>query len=192
MQARQKAEAQPSLRIKMPAKLIPANVPAKGERILVLQPPWMELILGGTKTLEIRHQPLRSGHSLIGTGQRIWGTVELGEPIRITDMTQWKNLESQHRWEHQDKLPYKKTWALPILGSARWQKQVPYKHKQGTVGTARFEAVDADARSAHDAQASQQRLAHTRESRRKEASTKSNPGQMSCARRYQIGVISIT
>ena len=138
----------------------------------------MELIFAGTKTLEIRHQPLRSGHSLIGTGQRIWGTVELGEPIRITDMTQWKNLESQHRWEHQDKLPYKKTWALPILGSARWQKQVPYKHKQGTIGTARFEAVDADAKGAAAAPVSQQRPAHVREPRQKKVSEKSILGQM--------------
>ena len=43
-----------------------------------------------------------------------------------------------------EKMPYKKTWGLPILCARTLSEKVPYKHPPGAVGIVRYRLPDAD------------------------------------------------
>ena len=113
------------------------STPARGERILVLRQHWMNLILNGEKTLEIRRKRLKQGDVWLGYRQEIVGKAYLGEAIFINSTEAWNARRSQHRVETRG-LPYKKTWALPLAKVFRLPKTVPYLHPRGAIGIVRF------------------------------------------------------
>lgn len=119
--------------------------PRRGDSILVLRPEWLEKIFAGEKKLEIRFQCLQPGFRYIGTSSEIWGSVVLGEGYQITSMKRWKELMPLHKWTGQTKLPYKKTWAMPLQDLERWPKTLPYKRKVGPIGHQVYEPVSSDA-----------------------------------------------
>ena len=107
-------------------------------RILVLQPKWLRKIFAGEKTEEIRHQGLSRGFWLVGTSTQVWGAVEIGERFQLTSVAQWKKHETKHCWTGLRALPYKTTWALPVLRHSEWTHADSYQHEQGSVGTAMY------------------------------------------------------
>ena len=113
------------------------STPARGERILILREHWLELILSGEKTLEIRGKRLKQGDVWLGYRQEVMGKAYLGEAIFIDSAEAWNARRSQHRVETRA-LPYKKTWALPLAKVLRLPKTVPYLHPRGAVGIVRF------------------------------------------------------
>ena len=113
------------------------STPARGERILILREHWLELILSGEKTLEIRGKRLKQGDVWLGYRQEVMGKAYLGEAIFIDSAEAWNARRSQHRVETRA-LPYKKTWALPLAKVLRLPKTVPYLHPRGAVGLVRF------------------------------------------------------
>ena len=113
------------------------STPARGERILILREHWLELILSGEKTLEIRGKRLKQGDVWLGYRQEVMGKAYLGEAIFIDSAEAWNARRSQHRVETRA-LPYKKTWALPLAKVLRLPKTMPYLHPRGAVGIVRF------------------------------------------------------
>ena len=113
------------------------STPIRGERILILREHWLELILSGEKTLEIRGKRLKQGDVWLGYRQEVMGKAYLGEAIFIDSAEAWNARRSQHRVETRA-LPYKKTWALPLAKVLRLPKTVPYLHPRGAVGLVRF------------------------------------------------------
>ena len=57
--------------------------PKHGDRILVVRPHWIRLILSGEKTLEIRARNLSPGKYWLGSRGVIYGRVKLGPGILI-------------------------------------------------------------------------------------------------------------
>ena len=53
--------------------------PKAGDRILILQPVWLDLILAGEKTLEIRGSSLRPGKYFLGCKKQILAVAHLGQ-----------------------------------------------------------------------------------------------------------------
>ena len=45
-----------------------ASVPKPGDRILIFKQPWLQLVLCGHKTLEIRGSPYKAGKYYLGSG----------------------------------------------------------------------------------------------------------------------------
>ena len=113
------------------------STPARGERILVLRQHWMNLILNGEKTLEIRGKQLKQGDVWLGYRQEIVGKAYLGEAILIDSTESWDERRSQHRVETLF-LPYKKTWGLPLTKVSRLRRKIAYVHPRGAVGIVRF------------------------------------------------------
>ena len=110
--------------------------PKPGDRILVVRPHWIRLILSGEKTLEIRARNLSPGKYWLGTRGVIYGRVKLGPGILIESIPAWTELRHRHRVEaHQ--LPYKNTYGLPIQ-HARRVKRISYSHPRGAIGLVRF------------------------------------------------------
>ena len=105
---------------------------APGDRILIVQPCWLQLILSGAKTMEIRGTAYRPGEYLLGDQRQIRAVAQLGTPLRISTPEQWLSLQPQHR-VMQSGLPYKNTFALPIESARPVSNPVPFRHPRGAV-----------------------------------------------------------
>ena len=108
-----------------------------GDRILIVKPCWMDLIVSSEKTLEVRSVAYRPGKYLLGYQQQILAVAQLGKPFRITT-EQWLALRPQHRVMLDDP-PYKRTYGLPII-SARLVSAIPFSHPRGAINIVRYPA----------------------------------------------------
>ena len=112
------------------------SVPREGDKILIVKQPWLDLILTGLKTMEIRGRPLRSGWYWIGHGGKIYGRVSLDTAVRVQNKAHWQALRSMHCVEAEEPI-YKKSFGLPIVEAERLPS-IPYKMKKGAIGIVRF------------------------------------------------------
>ena len=114
--------------------------PANGGRILVLQRKYFDLMLAGQKSLEIRCSCLSPGKWHVGHSGEIYGYLVLGQGYRIESEDQWSNLRPQHQHPSVTR-PYKRTCALPVISNFLFSEPLPYVHKAGAIGTAKYEAA---------------------------------------------------
>ena len=103
---------------------------------MILKDHWLNLILGGRKTLEIRGRALKAGKYWLGCRGVNRGEAMLGNAVPIPDEDTWDSLRERHRVESSF-LPYKKTYGLPLT-SVKKVTPVPFKHTQGAVGIVIF------------------------------------------------------
>ena len=57
--------------------------PGPGDRVLRLTCEWQDLIVAGTKTLEVRRGPTTPGGAWLGWNRRVWARVYIGESVHI-------------------------------------------------------------------------------------------------------------
>ena len=112
-------------------------VPQLGERILVLRPNWLELIISGEKTLEIRGRNLCAGKYWLGCRGRIDGRAVFEPAFQIQSAATWHSLRHQHRVET-DELPYKTTFGIPVRFCERVSPPISYTIKRGAVGIVKY------------------------------------------------------
>ena len=105
--------------------------------ILVFKDKWLCQIILREKSMEIRGQRLKAGPYLFGCRSRIYARAMIGTPIFVDTVQTWKELRCKHRVQG-NKLPYKKTWALPIIELKLYPRSHPYKHKQGAIGIVKY------------------------------------------------------
>jgi hypothetical protein len=104
---------------------------------LIIKAPWIDLILSGQKTWEIRgsNTKIRGKIALIqsGTGL-IMGTAELVGSKRLSP-EEYIQSYSYHCIPDTDRtpLPYKNIFAWILSNPTRLQHPIPYKHKRGAV-----------------------------------------------------------
>ena len=117
--------------------LFGGDAPRFGERILILRTEWLEHILSERKALEIRGTRLREGDIWLGNNGIVYGKARLGKAKRIRTTKDWQELRHLHLVAD-DGLPYKKTWGLPLSSVIRLREAVPFVHRRGVIGIARF------------------------------------------------------
>ena len=110
--------------------------PVDGDRILIVRPYWMSLIIAGEKTMEIRSTAFRAGKYYLGHNKRILAVAYLGKPVRIASTEQWIELQSRHR-VRSTALPYKKTFGLPTL-CVQQVRPAPCEHPRGAVSVVKY------------------------------------------------------
>jgi hypothetical protein len=110
-----------------------AHPPDVGERIMVFKSKWLLRILLKEKTLEVRGSRFAGSSYLLGCRGKIYARATFGEPVRIETIEQWKELRPQHRVSG-NKLPYKKTWGLPVTKLSAFRPPYDYKPRRGAVG----------------------------------------------------------
>ena len=113
------------------------SAPCPGERILILRGEWLEKILDGTKTLEIRGSRLREGDVWLGNRCRIVGKARLGMAAPISTKEEWTALRPQHLVTDAD-LPYNHTWGLPLKEVVQLRDTIPFLHRRGAIGIVKF------------------------------------------------------
>ena len=119
-----------------------ARPPESGERIMVFKGHWLLRVLLKEKTLEIRGVRY-AGKYLLGCRGKIFARATFGEPFRIADVEQWRQLRSAHRVSGNE-LPYKKTWALPVQELICFRQPYIYKPRWGAVGIAVYRRDEED------------------------------------------------
>lgn len=110
--------------------------PQHGERILVLRKPWLDMILSGEKTVEVRSRRVTPGDCLLGCRGRIYGRVHLGLPIELTDPFVWEQHRIHHRCEGACRTP--RSFGMPLSNVMAFLEHVPYTHPRGAIGFVRY------------------------------------------------------
>ena len=104
-------------------------------KALVIKKPWIDLILDGLKTWEIRgsRTKVRGTIELIQSGSGlVIGTAEIVDCIELS-IDLYKSSFDKHQINEVGNLPYKKTYAWVMKNPHRYAKPRPYKHPQGAV-----------------------------------------------------------
>lgn len=112
--------------------------------ILIVRKPWIDLILDGEKTWEIRgNDTKKRGRILLaesGTGL-VMGSAELYHTC-ILLKEDFEAYHRKHRIEAEfEELPYKNPHIWWLRHPNRFEKPVPYVHPQGAVIWVKGEAV---------------------------------------------------
>ncbi len=104
---------------------------------LIIKEPWIDYILDGLKTWEIRgsNTKIRGRIYLIksGTG-KIYGEVDLVDSIPI-DLNLMQGNQNKHNltFEQWMNMKYKKPHAWVLENPVKYLKPKPYEHKQGAI-----------------------------------------------------------
>ena len=112
-----------------------AREPALGDKILVFKPDKLDLVLSGTKKLEIRAQCYKAGRYFLGAHSTIYAEAQLGHGVRVESERHWLRLKPKHKVESQE-MPYARTFAIPILSVKKIRRA--YKHPQGAIGIVKY------------------------------------------------------
>lgn len=102
---------------------------------LVIKSPWIEMILQGKKTWEIRgsNTKIRGKIALIKSGSgKIFGTVDVVDSFAV-DLTMYQNEKNMHQIQDVSVLPYPKTHAWILENPVIFDEPIPYVHPQGAV-----------------------------------------------------------
>ncbi len=106
---------------------------------LIIRPPWIDLILCGEKTWEIRgsNTKIRDQIALIRSGSGlVAGKCELVDTIGPLTLKEMQGHLGKHRIPLKalmNSLPYKKTFAWVIENARALKEPIPYKHPLGAV-----------------------------------------------------------
>jgi hypothetical protein len=102
---------------------------------LIIKDPWINLILDGVKTWEIRGSAtnIRGVIALIQSGTKmVYGTVELYNSI-LLNREEYELNQAKHKVPLDIRLPYLKVYAWEFRNAKRYYKPKPYIHPQGAV-----------------------------------------------------------
>jgi hypothetical protein len=119
------------------------RAPAAGDSVLVFQRRWLDLVLAGEKTMEVRPFRLKpTGRYYLGSRGRVYAMASFGSPTLVVDPAEWKALADQHLVRDQAEPPYdKRTYVHEILQVVRAPPGgVPYVHPRGAISVFRWRA----------------------------------------------------
>jgi hypothetical protein len=118
--------------------------PREGDRILVMKQFWLDLILSGEKTMELRSRRLSPGPVWLGSKGVMQGFAILGAAVLIPDSSSYATHAEEHRCP-EGTLRYKKIWGVPLQDVQRFASTVPYIHTQGAVTIVKFRSRAGEA-----------------------------------------------
>lgn len=106
-------------------------------RGLIIKSPWMERILDGEKTWEIRGSTtkIRGKVALIRSGSgKVFGEVSIIDSKELT-LKEYKESRKFHCIESEtsQELPYKRTYAWVMGNPQFYEEPIAYKHPRGAV-----------------------------------------------------------
>lgn len=104
-------------------------------RALVIKQPWIDYILDGVKTWEIRgsNTNIRGKIELIQSGSGfVLGFCEIMDSIELT-LDSYRQHKVFHKIDNVNVLPYKKTFAWVIKNAVRYETPRKYKHPKGAI-----------------------------------------------------------
>lgn len=104
-------------------------------RALIIKQPWIDYILDGNKTWEIRgsNTNVRGEIELIQSGSGlVVGKCKIIDCKELT-LQEYKQSKAYHNIENRNNLPYKKTYAWILSDATRYEAPRPYSHPKGAI-----------------------------------------------------------
>lgn len=107
--------------------------PRIGDRVMVVQDQWLELILDGKKTMEIRGCKYRAGFVWLSSKGCVYGSVTITSSIDLT-AAEFRARSTEHLWPENRAQPYKRLCGLLLVGARRLAAPVPYWRPPAAIG----------------------------------------------------------
>ena len=102
---------------------------------MVFTTDWLRrIVVDRDKSLEIRGTQYKKKTFLLGCKGKIYARCVFGEPIPIKTIAQWNKLRPQHRVPGTKRLPYKKTFGLPVQRLTPFHSPYAYTARKGAIG----------------------------------------------------------
>lgn len=104
-------------------------------KALIIKKPWIDYILEGKKTWEIRGSKtnIRGQIELIQSGSGlVVGSCEIIDCKELT-LDDYKNNTDKHNIKNIEALPYKKTYAWVVFNAKKYETARKYKHPKGAI-----------------------------------------------------------
>ena len=109
------------------------EIPQAGDRIFMLRPENLSLLLQGQKVFDARKVNYRSGRYLLGCNGRIYGVARFQRAFVVQTQRAWERLRLQHR-AFEKTLPYApKTFLFRALVTKKLNKPLAFHHPRGAV-----------------------------------------------------------
>ena len=86
--------------------------PRPGDRILRFRRCWLDMVLSGRKTAEIRFGATTPGGAWLGCEGRVWGRVHIGDPVHLLSLDDMRARYDDHRVD----VPSCRTGLEPFFG----------------------------------------------------------------------------
>ncbi|CAE7388440.1 mdn1, partial [Symbiodinium sp. CCMP2592] len=102
----------------------------------------LQSIFQGEKTLEIRNRQLRPGRTWVCLKDRVYGTVDVGKPFRISDPKLWKARKADHCVQSNVPMYGEKTWANPVSNPRKLPKPLAFYRKHGAIGSVKYRPAE--------------------------------------------------
>lgn len=104
---------------------------------LIVKSKWADLILNGYKAMELRgsNTRIRGTIGIIKSGSKmVYGTVDLIDCVSIRTEQEYIKYTDKHKVTYNFKnIPYKNLYGWVFENFKKYDKPIPYKHKQGCV-----------------------------------------------------------
>ena len=111
------------------------RLPQAGETIMILEKHWLDMILSGQKTLELRHQSKKPGLVWLACQKTIYGSAFVSQSEQL-DFKRFRDLVVFHCYQSNE-LPYKCTWGLWLRDVQALGSPLDFEKPRGPIGFAR-------------------------------------------------------
>ena len=108
-------------------------LPRVGARIMVVRDPWLQMILSGEKTMELRGTRCRTGLVWVGSKGFVHGSVTINQSIEMT-VEEFATRRSEHHWPESRALPYQRLCGLLLTGPKKLPAPIAYWRPPAAIG----------------------------------------------------------
>ena len=117
--------------------------PKINDRIMVLRPPWLDYILEGSKTMELRGCKSRKGMVWLGYNSKIYGRANITSTVTLT-AEEFRAREPEHRWPADREIPYPNPCGLMLENVVKLPAPIPYWRPPCAIGWNVYRTEEAD------------------------------------------------
>ena len=118
--------------------------PKIGDKIMVVRQPWLDKILDGSKTMELRCRKASVGVVWLGMGGTIYGQVKIVNSIALSP-ADFRAREAEHHWPAAEPIPYGEApWGLMLEEVKRLPVPLPYWRPPCAIGWNVYRTAEGD------------------------------------------------
>lgn len=118
--------------------------PKIGDKIMVVRQPWLDKILDGSKTMELRCRKACPGVVWLGMGGTIYGRAKVVNSIALSP-ADFRAREAEHQWPAKDPIPYNEApWGLMLEEVKRLPLPLPYWRPPCAIGWNVYRTAEGD------------------------------------------------
>lgn len=119
-------------------------VPQVGDRVMVVKQPWLDCILDGRKTLEIRGSKAKTGAIWVGMQGKVYARALIADTFTMTP-EEFRARVDDHLWEEDWPLPYSgRLCGLQLANVRPLPSPLPYWRPGSAIGWNIFRTKEGD------------------------------------------------